>query len=63
MPSAAAVFAMQPIVPDKSMDCFGLFWPIPIAETREAMRHLAAGQILEMLSDYPGSDLHTKSWA
>ena len=35
----------QPIVPDKSIDCIGLFCPIPILKTREAMKSLAVGQI------------------
>ena len=37
----------QPIVPDKSIDCIGLFCPIPIPilKTREAMKSLAVGQI------------------
>ena len=53
----------QPVVPDKSIDCIGLFCPIPIPETREAMKSLAVGQVLEMLSDDPGSDPDMKSWA
>lgn len=53
----------QPIAPDKSIDCIGFFCPIPIVETREAMKSLAVGQILEMLSDDPGSDPDMKSWA
>lgn len=53
----------QPIVPDKSIDCIGFFCPIPILKTREAMKSLAVGQILEMLSDDPGSGPDMKSWA
>ena len=49
--------------PDKRIDCTGLFCPMPIVKTREAIRDLAVGQILEMLSDDPGSDPDMKTWA
>jgi TusA-related sulfurtransferase len=54
--SATDPVVAQLIVPDKSIDCIGFFCPIPIVETREAMKSLAVGRILEMLSDDPGSD-------
>jgi tRNA 2-thiouridine synthesizing protein A len=50
------------IVPDKKIDCLGLFCPMPILKTREAMKHLAAGQVLEMVSDDPASDPDIRSW-
>ena len=49
--------------PDRQIDCTGLFCPMPIVKTREAMKAMAVGQILEMLSDDPGSDPDMKSWA
>ena len=48
--------------PDKRIDCTGLFCPMPIVKTRDAIRELAVGQVLEMLSDDPGSDPDMKSW-
>lgn len=48
--------------PDKQIDCTGLFCPMPIVKTREAIRDLSVGQVLEMLSDDPGSDPDMKSW-
>jgi tRNA 2-thiouridine synthesizing protein A len=51
------------VVPDKRIDCTGLFCPLPIVKTREAIRDMAVGQVLEMLSDDPGSDPDMKSWA
>jgi tRNA 2-thiouridine synthesizing protein A len=36
---------------------------MPIVKTREALRHMAAGQILEMTSDDPGSEADMKSWS
>ena len=51
------------VVADKKIDCLGLFCPMPIVKTREALRHMAAGQILEMTSDDPGSEADMKSWS
>ncbi len=48
--------------PDKRIDCTGLFCPIPIVKTREAVRHMAVGELLEMLSDDPGSEADMKTW-
>ena len=49
--------------PDKYIDCTGLFCPMPIVKTREAIKHMAEGQLLEMLSDDPASEADMKSWA
>lgn len=51
------------ITPDKRVDCLGLFCPIPIVKAQEAMRELAVGQVLEMLSDDPSSEADMKSWS
>lgn len=63
MQIAADPLSAQPIVPDKSIDCIGLFCPMPIVKTKEAMRPMAVGQVLEMLSDDPSSEPDMKSWA
>jgi tRNA 2-thiouridine synthesizing protein A len=49
--------------PDKRIDCTGLFCPMPIVKTREAIKQIAPGQLLEMLSDDPASEPDMKSWA
>ncbi|HEX4995955.1 MAG TPA: sulfurtransferase TusA family protein [Methylomirabilota bacterium] len=49
--------------PDRQIDCTGLFCPMPIVKTREAMTQMARGQVLEMLSDDPASDPDMRSWA
>ena len=36
---------------------------MPIVKTREAISQMAPGQLLEMLSDDPGSDPDMRSWA
>ena len=48
---------------DRSLDCLGLFCPMPIVKTREAMKTMAPGQVLEMVSDDPASEADMKSWA
>ncbi len=48
---------------DRTLDCLGLFCPMPIVKTREAMKGMAVGRILEMLSDDPASEPDMKSWA
>ena len=48
---------------DRTLDCLGLFCPMPIVKTREAMAQMTAGQVLEMLSDDPASDPDMRSWA
>jgi len=49
--------------PDRQIDCTGLFCPMPIVKTREAVAQMAVGQILLMLSDDPASDPDMRSWA
>lgn len=48
---------------DRQIDCTGLFCPMPIVKTREAIMQMAVGQVLEMLSDDPASDPDMRSWA
>lgn len=50
------------VTPNKKIDCTGLFCPMPIVRTRDAMREMTIGQVLEMLSDDPASDADMKSW-
>lgn len=51
------------IVPDKKIDCLGLFCPMPILKTREAVKQLGSGQVLEMISDDPASEADVRSWS
>ena len=48
---------------DRQIDCTGLYCPLPIMKTREAMTQIAVGQVLQMLSDDPASDRDVRSWA
>ena len=45
------------------IDCLGLFCPMPILKTREAMKSLRTGQVLEMTSDDPASEADMRSWS
>ena len=48
---------------DRFLDCLGLFCPMPIVKTREAMKTMTLGQTLEMHADDPASDADMRSWA
>ena len=51
------------LVADQKIDCLGLFCPMPILKTRDAMKHMTVGQVLEMTSDDPASEADMISWA
>ncbi len=42
--------------PDRSLDCIGLYCPIPVLKVREEMDKLEAGQTLEVLADDPAAE-------
>jgi len=50
------------IVADHKLDCLGLFCPMPILKTRDSMKHMGVGQVLEMTSDDPASEADMISW-
>jgi TusA-related sulfurtransferase len=54
--------APKVLIPDKEIDCIGLFCPMPIVKTREALHGMRSGEILAMLSDDPASDPDMRSW-
>ena len=45
------------------LDCVGLYCPMPILKTREAIDKLAIGGILEVLADDPASEPDIRAWA
>ena len=53
---------MNALTPAKRIDCIGLFCPMPIVKTRDAMRGMAVGEVLELVADDPGSDPDVRSW-
>ncbi len=53
----------MPIPVQRTLDCLGLFCPMPVLKIRDAIRELAVGEVIEMLSDDPASDADMKSWS
>ena len=49
-------------IADRTLDCVGLFCPMPILNKREALKAMAVGQVLEMTSDDPASEADMKIW-
>lgn len=45
---------MFDVLPDKSLDCVGLFCPMPIAQARLELERMQPGEVLEVLADDPG---------
>jgi tRNA 2-thiouridine synthesizing protein A len=50
------------VLVDRTLDCVGLFCPMPILKTRDALKAMAVGQVLAMTSDDPASEADMKSW-
>ena len=44
----------MPIVADRKLDCIGLFCPMPILKTRDAIKQMDVGQILLVLRRITG---------
>ena len=49
--------------PKMTLDCFGLYCPEPLFQTREQMDNLETGEILEVLSDDPAAEEDLKRFA
>ncbi|MBC7107503.1 MAG: sulfurtransferase TusA family protein [Methanomassiliicoccales archaeon] len=48
---------------DKTVDCIGLYCPVPILKTREEIEELTSGQILEILADDPAVEEDISRWS
>ena len=48
--------------PDKSIDCTGLFCPMPIVRTKQEMQAMKPGEILEIVADDPGFEKDLPAW-
>jgi len=51
------------VIVDKKLDCIGLFCPIPVFDTTEAIEGMADGEILEVMTDDPASVQDIPRWA
>lgn len=48
---------------DRTIDCVGLYCPMPIVRTAQAIREMEPGQVLELLADDPGVRSDMPAWA
>jgi len=55
--------ASSPKRVDHTLDCIGLYCPMPVLKTRDEMGKLAVGEILEVFADDPAAEEDIKSWA
>lgn len=48
---------------DKTIDCVGLYCPMPIVKTAQAIKELAPGEVLEIIADDKGIKSDMPAWA
>ena len=48
---------------DVEIDCIGLYCPMPIAKTKEAIDRISIGEILKVEADDPAAEEDIKAWA
>ena len=48
---------------DQTLDCTGLYCPMPIVKTREKFKQLKTGEILEIVADDIGIKKDMPAWA
>ncbi len=47
---------------DATLDCVGLYCPMPIVQTAQKIKELKSGQVLEVLSDDKGIKEDMPAW-
>ena len=47
---------------DQSLDCMGLYCPMPIVKTVEKIKELKQGEVLEVVADDKGIKLDMPAW-
>jgi TusA-related sulfurtransferase len=52
----------QEMKADHSLDCSGLYCPMPIVKTAQRMKQLAPGEVLEVIADDKGFVEDIKAW-
>ncbi len=48
---------------DQTLDCIGLYCPMPVLQTREKMNEMGIGEVLEVLADDPAAEPDLQAWA
>ena len=47
---------------DKTIDCVGLYCPMPIVKTAQAIKEMAPGEVLEVIADDVGIKSDMPAW-
>ena len=47
---------------DQTLDCVGLYCPMPIVKTADKIKSLKAGEVLEVVADDPGIKQDMQAW-
>ena len=47
---------------DQSLDCVGLYCPMPIVKTAEKIKQLKQGEVLEIVADDKGIKMDMPAW-
>jgi TusA-related sulfurtransferase len=47
---------------DKTLDCVGLYCPMPIYKTAQKMKELTSGEVLEIIADDKGIKKDMPAW-
>ncbi len=47
----------------RTVDCIGLYCPMPILQTKQEIDKMAIGEILEVLADDPAAEPDLEAWA
>jgi len=47
---------------DQTLDCVGLYCPMPIFKTSEKIKELNKGEVLEVVADDKGIELDMPAW-
>jgi tRNA 2-thiouridine synthesizing protein A len=53
----------EEIIPDAELDCVGLYCPIPISRTKEAIEQIEPGGVLKVEADDPAAEEDITRWA
>ncbi len=48
---------------DQTLDCVGLYCPMPIVKTAQRIKELKAGEVLEIIADDKGIKHDMPAWA
>jgi TusA-related sulfurtransferase len=52
-----------PVKADHTLDCIGLYCPVPIVKTAQKIKELSPGEVLEVISDDTGIKSDMPAWA